>query len=145
MDHLLFARLALSAFCVVQSIAQLTIDLNRTHASNPDWTGHARFHVVWQSVTVALLSFGALYPIWSSHFSQAVGFYEGVGLASLSPFGFIAALMTRKLYGGRLHDVSGILPVRVATRSKVYSVDLNLVAVVMGFAALFVIVCIYWW
>ena len=143
MNHQTFARLALSAFCCVQGIAQLAIDLKQTHASNPDWTGHARFHVVWQSVSVALLSFAGLYLLWANVLPQAASFCLVIVLECLSPIGFIVALLTRKMYGGTLSDPSGIPPARFNLYGKAYWIDMNLAAVLMGFAAAIVIVAIY--
>jgi hypothetical protein len=37
------ANLALSCLCLIQAITTVVIDLNRTHATNPLWTGHAAF------------------------------------------------------------------------------------------------------
>lgn len=143
MDHQLFARLALSAFCCLQGVAQLAIDLNRTHASNPDWTGHARFHVVWQSVAVALLSIVELCLIWTGILTRDAGFYLAIVLTCLSPVGFMAALSTRKVYGGTLGDPSGIPPAKVTIDGKAYRIDMNLAAVLLGFAAVIVIIAVY--
>lgn len=143
MDHQFCARLALSAFCCIQGISQLIIDLNRTHASNPSWTPHARFHVVWQSVTVALLSLGGVYLIWTNSLPQGAGFYLAILVACASPIGFLAALVTRRVYGGGLSDSSGIHPAKLNMLGKTYLIDLNLAAVLFGFAVLITILVMY--
>lgn len=143
MDHASFARLALSAFLCIQGIAQLAIDLNRTHASNPNWTGHARFHVVWQSVTVAILSMLGLYLLWNGSLPGNTGFYFAITVACLSPIGFMAAFLTRRVYGGTLSDPSGIRPAKLAIGRSTYLIDLNLAAVLLGFGAIVAIAAIY--
>jgi hypothetical protein len=54
--HVAIARGLLALLCGTQGVATLAIDLNRSHASNPQWPGHARFHLVWQVISYALLS-----------------------------------------------------------------------------------------
>jgi hypothetical protein len=75
LHHALVARILLSLLCALQGLATLAIDFNRTHATNPAWTGHARFHVVWQSISVALLSILELALIWWHGPYQKDGFY----------------------------------------------------------------------
>ena len=48
MTHQTVARVLLAALCGLQGLATPAIDLNRTHATNFLWPGHARFHIVWQ-------------------------------------------------------------------------------------------------
>lgn len=40
------ARLLVAAIAAGQGILPVFIDLNRTHATNSLWPGHARFHLV---------------------------------------------------------------------------------------------------
>lgn len=143
MDHLLFARIALSCLCAVQGIATVAIDFNRTHATNPSWTGHARFHVVWQSSTVALLSALELLLIWTAGSFSREGFYLASLLAALSPIGFLTAFVTRKLFGGTLFDPDGIPPSHLKLFGSVLVIDLNLAAVTAALASLLAIVAIY--
>ena len=140
MDRALLARLALSLLCVLQSIATVAIDFNRTHATNPLWPGHARFHVVWQTLTVALLSVVELVLIWSG---RTGGFYLASLLAALSPIAFLVAFATRTQFGGTLSDPNGIPQAKVNLLGTVRSVDVNLVAVVVALISVLLIDAIY--
>ena len=100
MNCILLARISLSFLCAIQGMATLAIDLNRTHAANPAWTGHARFHVVWQSASVALLSVLELALIWMRGPYREGGFYLASLLAAVSPLGFLIACATRRIFAG---------------------------------------------
>lgn len=128
---------------MVQGLATLAIDFNRTHATNPAWTSHARFHVVWQSVTVALLSALAFVLIWLHGPYQKDAFYVALLLTALSPLGFMIAFASRKIFWGTLSDPNGIRPVRLTLFGVVFSIDLNLVAVVVALLLLGAILAIY--
>ena len=47
-DQNLIPRIIFTVISVVLTIGPTIADFNKTHATHPDWTGHARFHVVWQ-------------------------------------------------------------------------------------------------
>jgi len=47
-DHLLVARVLFTLTTAGWAVGTVIADFNKTHATNPKWTGHARFHVVWQ-------------------------------------------------------------------------------------------------
>ena len=142
LDHVLFARIALSILCAVQGISTIAIDFNRTHATNPSWTGHARFHVVWQSSTVFLLSALEVLLLWGPMFSSRAGFYLAALLAALSPIGFLLAFVCRKVYGGTLSDPNGIPPVPLEVFGVVRAIDLNLAAVLAALVSLLILVSI---
>jgi hypothetical protein len=92
------AKLALSCLCLIQAITTAVIDLNRTHATNPLWTGHARFHVVWQSCAVVFLSAVELILIWLTAPGLDGRFYLAALLAALSPMGVLTAFLSRKFF-----------------------------------------------
>jgi hypothetical protein len=142
-DHRLTARVGLSLLCGIQGIATVAIDFNRTHATNPEWTRHARFHVVWQTVTTALASVVELGLLWGGWVSFELGFYLALVMASLSPIGFMVACMGRRWFGGALSDPNGIPPVRLDLGRRVIAVDMNLVAVVAALVTMGVIVMIW--
>src|SRR5271167_2935839 len=63
----------LLAIKVLLSIATLgysaipgIFDSNNTHATNPSWTGHARYHVVWQVSSYVYVAALMLYLIWTA-------------------------------------------------------------------------------
>jgi len=143
LNHLLLAQVALTFLCTVQGVATLAIDFNRTHATNPIWPGHARFHVVWQSVNIALLSTLELVLIWRHGPYQTEGFYVASALAAVSPLGFMAAWLGRRIFGGTLADPNGIPPVQLTVFGRCLSIDLNLAAVVAALVCLPVIVALY--
>jgi hypothetical protein len=61
---LTLARILLTITVLGYGFATLKVDLNKTHASNPTWTPHARFHVVWQILSYTGIGLISLYLIW---------------------------------------------------------------------------------
>jgi len=143
LDHQLFARIALSFLCAIQGAATIAIDFNRTHATNPFWTGHARFHVVWQSCTVALLSALELLLIGWAGPAHRDAFYGAALLAALSPLGFLMTFACRRLFGGTLSDPNGIPPLRIVRWGCNLSIDMNLAAVISALFCLGILALIY--
>ena len=143
MDHRLIARVGLSLLCGVQGIATVAIDFNRTHATNPEWTRHARFHVVWQTVTTALAAVVELGLLWGGWVSEAEGFTLAMVMAGLSPIAFLVACAGRRWFGGALSDPNGIPPWPVKVGGRVVLVDGNLAAVVAALLTMVVLVVIW--
>ncbi len=144
MDHRLLARIALSFLCAVQAIATVAIDFNRTHATNPLWPGHARFHIVWQGSTVVFLSTLELVLIWHAGPLPGARFALAALLAALSPLGFLTACTTRRMFGGSLSDPNGVPQFRFNVVGQAYVIDLNLVAVLVALLSLSAIALVYW-
>ena len=131
----------LTALCAGQGVAQVAIDLNRTHATHPAWTRHARFHVVWQSITVALLSFVELWLILASGPQGSLRMWIACVLAGVSPMAFLGAFLFARCYNGALSDPGGIPPFVLSLRSRTVRIDGNLIAVLIAFV---VIACFVW-
>jgi hypothetical protein len=129
--------------CALQGLGTLFIDLGRTHAKNPDWLRHARYHVVWQAISTALLSLLqiALLLIPGGHQDEL--FYLSAALASIPMLGFFGAFATRKLFASALFDPNGIPPLRIVVSGAEKSIDLNLVAEVIAITVLFAIVALF--
>lgn len=143
MTHQVIARDLLAGLCFVQGLATLAIDLNRTHATNPDWPGHARFHLVWQTATFAWLALLEVVLVLSAGPYQEPRFYLAAILAGTPMLGFFTALIGRRIYRGTLSDPNGMRPVTIAIRGSVFRIDLNLVTEAGGLMTLAAIALLY--
>jgi hypothetical protein len=89
-------------------------DFNKTHATNPLWTGHARFHVVWQMTSYVGFALIALFLIWLPGPHAHEHLYLACAFAAVSYGAFFITLFSMALYGGRAYDDNGYLPFAVA-------------------------------
>jgi hypothetical protein len=100
MTHSETARRMLAILCGAQGFGALAVDLNRTHATNPQWPRHARFHLVWQATSYALLSLLETALILAPGPFRVQRFYLAAVLASIPMLSCLAAFAWRKSYGG---------------------------------------------
>ncbi len=145
MEHQFIARILLTLFAAIQCAATLAIDLGPTHATNPAWPGHARFHLVWQNMATLLLSLLAAGLVWAPKLDRGLGFALASLLAAVPMLSFLAALALRRSFAARLSDPNGMPPAKLVFRGRVRRIDLNVAAVAAGFLALAIIVAIYCW
>ena len=125
-----------SAVAAGQGITSLFIDLNRTHATNALWPGHARFHVVWQTFGLFFMGVLGVALAWWPWPESAKLFYLAALLTALPMAAFLLALFTRRMYGGTLHDPNGIQPVRIEIGGKMREFDMNFVLILVGAAVI---------
>ncbi|HEY4344304.1 MAG TPA: DUF6640 family protein [Parvibaculum sp.] len=125
-DQFLIARLLFTLVAVTIAVGPIFADFNKTHATNPLWTPHARFHVVWQVLSQSGISLVILFLLWSN----AADYAMHIGVAAVLNYvwgaSFYTTLASMKLYGGALKDVNGIKPFRFNILGKIYLVDTNL-------------------
>jgi len=81
------ARIFLTLSVLGYALLTMKADFNRTHATNPSWTAHARFHVVWQILSYTGVGLVALYLIWID------------GVQSVERL-YLAAALSVAIYGG---------------------------------------------
>lgn len=143
MTHMAIARGLLAILCGMQGAGTLLIDLNRTHATNPLWPKHARFHLVWQAMSYAVLSLLEIALILAPGPVQVERFYLAAIFACIPMVSCLGAFAWRKKYGGALSDPNGIPPVRVAFFGLEHHIDLNLLAEVFALLMLFAIVALF--
>jgi hypothetical protein len=106
-DNLL-ARVLLTLVTLGYSVVPVFADFNRTHATNPLWTPHARFHVVWQVSSYCGIGLIALFLIWTA--GPAAKLWLAVGLAAAVYAGFFVTVLAMPRFGGTLADTNGVPP-----------------------------------
>lgn len=107
---LLLTKLLLTVLTLGYSAIPATFDFNPTHATNPSWTGHARFHVVWQVTTYCLIALGLLVGLWLPIWPGQTGLILALLGAVAAYGGFFTAVFSKRLYGGRNFDPNGVQP-----------------------------------
>ena len=92
-------------------------DANASHATNPTWVGHARFHVVWFIAMMVGLGLVNLYLIWGRKPAQLRDLAIAAAVEGCTLVGFWSACVLVDAYGGLIF-VPGI-------HIKVLGVDEN--------------------
>jgi hypothetical protein len=122
------ARVLLSLSALGYSLVTIKADFNKTHATNPAWTPHARFHVVWQILSYSGIGLIALYLIWASGPMAAERLYLAAAFGFAIYGAFFAAVFARPLYKGMLYDQNGYLPFAPPLGPKQWRWDANVTA-----------------
>ncbi len=111
-------------FGIIPSIA----DFNKTHATNPLWTGHARFHVVWQCLSYQVLAAFSLYLIWLHPGDAGYALNFSMVLALAVFLGFWATLLNMDRFGGEPYDENGYPPIPVQFLGRTINIERNITA-----------------
>jgi hypothetical protein len=122
------ARILLTLTALGYSAVTIIADLNKTHASNPLWTPHARFHLVWQVLSYSGIGLIALYLIWASGPMPIERLYLAAALSVAVYGGFFGAVFSRPMYGGGLYDNNGYLsfPAPIGPKSWLWDVNVTI-------------------
>ena len=130
-DQNLWPRIIMTIMAAAIAIGPMFADFNKTHATNPLWPPHARFHVVWQVLTQAGISLVALVLLWRDSADYLMHLYLAAALIYVWLFTFFMTLASMRMYEGALRDVNGIEPFRFNIFGQVREVDTNLFGVVL--------------
>ncbi len=114
----LMPRLLLTVATLGYGLVTMRADFNRTHATNPLWTPHARFHVVWQVLSYAGVALIALGLAWTPGPLAVERLYLAAGLGGAVYGAFFLALLARPLFGGALYDRERLPALRGTARRK---------------------------
>lgn len=122
---LLLAQILLTIATLGYGAIPALVDLGPTHATNPSWTGHARYHVVWQVVSLVLVALLGLFLTWTAT-GPGIRLWVPAALCVAAYGGFWAALLTRSKYRGILQDeVNGVPEVGFRVLGRKASIDAN--------------------
>ncbi|MEQ1944743.1 hypothetical protein ABMA32_20180 [Mesorhizobium sp. VNQ89] len=134
-SHLL-ARVLLTVATLGYGLVTMKADFNATHATNPLWTPHARFHVVWQVLSYSGVGLIALGLIWIGGPMQTERLYLA-GLLGVAMYGaFFAALFSRPVYGGLLYDDNGYPPFKAPVGPGKWDVNVTAFTLMTTFLVL---------
>ncbi len=109
----MLARILMTVVTLGYSLIPAIADLNRTHATNPLWTGHARYHVIWQVTSYILIATIGLFLLWAPGPMADERFLVATAMAVAIYIGFFTALATMRLYDGTLADDNGVPSVTI--------------------------------
>jgi hypothetical protein len=109
-DYNLLARLLLTLVTLGYGLATVFADFNKTHATNPQWTPHARFHVVWQICSYVGFGLLALALIWWPGPYATERLYLVAIMAAIVYAAFFVAVFAMPIYGGAAYDNNGYQP-----------------------------------
>lgn len=136
-DHILLARILFTLMTAGYAFATVIADFNNTHATNPKWTGHARFHVVWQISSYVGFGLLAMALIWWPG-PLAVERLYLVAVMGLIVYGaFFTAVIAMPLYGGAAYDDNGYQPFAapVPLIAKMWDVNITIFCVQVAILA----------
>ncbi|MEM1114231.1 MAG: DUF6640 family protein [Pseudomonadota bacterium] len=127
-DENLLPRILMSLTALALAIGPAVADFNKTHATNPLWPPHARFHVVWQVITNSSLCIFMLYVLWTP---MVEPYHLQLILAALVQgailFPIYVTIASMGLFDGALKDVNGLRPFKFNIGGKVIELDTNVV------------------
>src|SRR4051794_41205932 len=82
-DGNLLARVLLTLATIGYGVITVKADFNPTHATNPLWTPHARFHVVWQITSYVGFGLLAFALIWTPGAYKVERLYLAAGFGGV--------------------------------------------------------------
>ena len=119
------AKILLTIATLGYSVIPTIFDWNQSHATNPTWTGPARYHVVWQVSSYDLIAVMALWLIWTTG-ADGGALWVPALLALAIYGGFWIAWATRPIYGGVLRDeVNGVPEIHYNVFGRKFAIDAN--------------------
>jgi hypothetical protein len=125
---LIAAKILLTLTILGYALVTIKADFNKTHATNPKWTPHARFHVVWQILSYAGVGLVALDLVWIDGPRPLERLYLAAALSAAIYGAFFIAVISRPMFGGALYDDNGYQPFKPPIGPSSWRWDVNVTA-----------------
>ncbi len=119
------AKLLLTVLTLGYSAATALADFNKTHATNPLWTGHARFHVVWQVLSYNLIGLLMLVLLWAPGPSEVARVWLVWAVAACVYASFFVTLGAMRMFGGANYDENAYPPFKMRLPGGQHRLDMN--------------------
>ena len=126
-ELIFISKVLLTFICIGFGTLTPLIDFNESHATNPLWTGHARFHLVWQVNAMIITAVLSIALLW--FFYSVLNHLIVILLIYLWIFSFYATVFGIKLFDGELNDINGVPPVFIKILGREYEIDRNIQAI----------------
>jgi hypothetical protein len=127
-DQILVARILFTLMTIGWAVLTVVADFNTTHATNPAWTPHARFHVVWQILSYVGFGLLAFALIWWPGPLAAERLYLVAIMGVIVYAAFFVALIAMPIYGGAAYDKNGYRPFKAPVPIISKTWDANITA-----------------
>jgi hypothetical protein len=135
-DHIFLARILFTLTTFGWAFGTVIADFNKTHAVNPKWTPHARFHVVWQISSYVGFVLLALALVWWPGPLGLERLYLVAIMGTIVYAAFFAALIAMPVYGGWAYDTNGYKPFKAPIPIISKTWDANITAFTIQVALL---------
>lgn len=128
--HVLLGQAIMTVATLVYGLGPLIIDLTATHVFHPEWTPHARMHMVWLLGINTLIAFLSLYFLW---LYKSIAFGVNLaGILGLCVYGsFMLSAFTSPLYGGSMGDEAGV-PLVMGLDANIFGFSIALTLLLTG-------------
>ena len=125
-DRILVARILFTLMTAGWAALTVFADFNKTHATNPKWTPHARFHVVWQISSYVGFGLLAFALIWWPGPLALERLYLVAIMGAIVYAAFFVAVLAMPIYGGAAYDTNGYRPFKAPVRLIAKKWDVNI-------------------
>jgi hypothetical protein len=129
----LTGKILLTLATVMFTFVPPIVDLTRTHATNPLWVSHARFHVVWQVMIMTGIGLLSIYLLWFSDIGQSSSINLSFILGLIVLGSFLINVCAKKLYAGTLSDPNGVPPIFKNVDANFFFFTLALAILLTGY------------
>jgi len=126
-ELIFISKVLLTLICIGLGTLTPLIDFNESHATNPLWTGHARFHLVWQVNAMIITALLSIFLLW--FFYSITNHLIVILLNFLWVLSFYATVFGLKLFDGELNDINGVPPVLIKLLGREFEIDRNIQAI----------------